>query len=253
MTKSTNRMLRVNDVELYVAISGVGEPLLLLHGLTGSSGDWLHAGLHRFERAFQVITVDARGHGRSTNPSRSLSHRQCAADTLALLDALGVRSCKAVGMSFGGNTLLHVATMAAERIEAMVLVSATPYFPLSARRIMTAATSEAQPPEAWASMRERHHHGDEQIRALFEYQHALKDSYDDVHFTPPELARISARTLLIQGDRDPLYPLELSLEMYRAIPNAALCVVPSAGHGPIFLDQSDAFTRTAIAFLSGAH
>jgi pimeloyl-ACP methyl ester carboxylesterase len=251
MTEPTSKTVRVHGADLHVEFTGEGEPLLLLHGLTGSCRDWVHAGRDILKKSFQLILVDARGHGRSANPSGILSHRQCAIDTMALLDHLGLATCKAIGMSFGGNVLLHLATMS-ERVAAMVLVSATPYFPEQARRIMAAVPAQAQPPEAWARMRESHHHGDEQIRALFEYQHALKDSHDDVHFTPPELSRVSARTLLIQGDRDPLYPLELTLEMYRAIPNSALWVVPRAGHGPIFLDQAGPFARVATEFLKEA-
>jgi len=47
----------------------------------------------------------------------------------ALLDQLGIRACKGVGISTGGNVPLHMATKQLERVTAMVLVSATPYFP----------------------------------------------------------------------------------------------------------------------------
>lgn len=252
MHRTKAETVRVNDVDLYVETRGAGEPLLLIHGLTGSSQDWIHAGRDRLAENFELIAVDARGHGRSNNPSRRLTHRQCAMDMVALLDHLGLLRCKAIGMSFGGNVLLHVATQHPERVEAMVTVSATPYFPAQARAIMAALPVEAQSAEAWEQMRAYHRWGDEQIRALFELQYALKDSYDDMNLTPPELSRIRARTLIVQGDRDPLYPIELSVEMYRAIPNAELAVVPNAGHGPIFLQQADAFTRTAIDFLKRA-
>jgi pimeloyl-ACP methyl ester carboxylesterase len=252
MLQTTNEMVRVNDVDLYVEIRGRGAPLLLLHGLTGSSQDWIHAGRELLAQHFQLIAVDARGHGRSSNPARTLTHRQCAIDTLALLEHLGLTRCKAIGMSFGGNVLLHVATRELDRIEAMVVVSATPYFPEQARRIMESLVPEAQPAEAWQAMRERHQLGDAQIRALFQQQYALKDSYDDMSFTPPELSRIRARTLIVQGDRDPLYPVELSVEMYRAIPNAELAVVPNAGHGPIFVQHAETFARRAVEFLNRA-
>jgi pimeloyl-ACP methyl ester carboxylesterase len=170
-------------------------------------------------------------------------------DVVALLDLLGIRRCKAIGMSFGGNTLLHVATQQFDRIDAMVLVSSTPYFPEQARRLMGALPVEATSAEAWDELRKRHELGDEQIRSLLEQQYALKDSYDDMNLTPPELSRIRARPLIEQGDRDPLYPLELSLEMYRAIPRAELWVVPNAGHGPIFMEHADTFARTAVTFL----
>ena len=51
------------------------------------------------------------------------------------------------------------------------------------------------------------------------------------------------------GDRDPLYPVEMGVEMYRAIPRAALWVVPKGGHGPIFAEAARLFARTALDFL----
>ena len=69
-------------------------------------------------------------------------------------------------------------------------------------------------------------------------------------FTPPLLATITARTLIVHGDRDPLYPVELALEMYRSIPGSALWVVPNGGHGPIFGAFAAPFVATASAFLN---
>ena len=65
-------------------------------------------------------------------------------------------------------------------------------------------------------MRQRHAHGDEQIRSLWRQGNAFKDSYDDLSFTPPRLSTIMARTLIVHGDRDPFYPASLALEMYTA-------------------------------------
>lgn len=241
--------VRLNGMELYFEEHGQGEPLLLLHGFTGCAGDWVHAGRDQLAREHRLIAPDARGHGRSSNPERTITHRQCALDTLALLDHLGIGRCKAIGMSMGGNTLLHMATLQPERVEAIVLVSATMYFPEQARRIMAASPVEEQPPEAWEAMRRCHRRGDEQILALWEQQRAFKDSHDDMSFTPPSLARITARTLIVYGDRDPLYPVEMAVEMYRAIPRSALWVVPGGGHGPIFLEAAEGFARAALAFL----
>jgi len=239
----------VNGIDLYYEVHGAGEPLVLLHGLTGCSGDWAYAGRDQLVGDYQLIIPDARGHGRSTNPQKTLTHRQCALDFLALLDHLGIQKCKAIGMSFGGNTLLHMATLQPDRFEALVLVSATLYFPEQARQIMRQAPVENAPPEEWRAMRERHKLGDEQIVTLWEQQRGLKDSYDDVNFTPPYVSRIKARTLIVYGDRDPLYPVEMAVEMYRAIPRSQLWVIPNGGHGPIFLDAADPFVRTSRQFL----
>ncbi len=247
----TEATVNLNGAELYYEID---EPLLLLHGGTGCHGDWVYAGRDQLVREYRLIAPDARGHGRSLirekrNPQKTLTHRQCALDTLALLDHLGIARCRAIGVSMGGNILLHMTTLQPERIEAMVIVSATMYFPEQARRIMAAVPAvEDQPAEAWESMRRRHKVGDEQIVALWDWTRAMKDSYDDMNFTPASLSRITAPTLIVYGDRDPLYPVEMAVEMYRAIPRSALWVVPNGGHGPIFFDAAPQFVETALAF-----
>jgi pimeloyl-ACP methyl ester carboxylesterase len=244
--------LAVNGIGLYYKTSGSGEPLLLLHGMTGCSDDWQYAGGDEFAREYQLIAPDARGHGRSTNPLKTITHRQCAIDTIALLDHLRIERLKAIGVSFGGNTLLHMATQQPDRISAMVLVSATMYFPEQARSIMRQVPVENQPDGAWESMRQRHKLGDEQIVTLWEQQRALKDSYDDVNFTPAQLAEIKASTLIVYGDRDPLYPVEMAVEMYRAIPRSALWVVAGGGHGPVFLEAAGQFVETTRRFFRSA-
>lgn len=239
----------LNGIEMYCEIEGTGEPLLLLHGGGGCHEDWTYAGRDQLLSKFMLIAPDARGHGRSTNPQKTITHRQCALDTLALLDHLGIERCRAIGLSMGGNILLHMATMQPDRIEAMVLVSATMYFPDQARAIMRQIpAADSQPPAEWQAMRQRHRLGDEQIIALWDWQRGMKDSQDDMNFTPPSLARISASTLVVYGDRDLLYPVEMGVEMYRAIPRSALWTVQNGGHAPVFLDASDEFVRKTLAF-----
>jgi pimeloyl-ACP methyl ester carboxylesterase len=125
-----------------------------------------------------------------------------------------------------------MATKQPERIKAMVLVSATPYFPAQARSIMRQYAdnlSEAQ----HEALRRSHPGGDEQIKAILASTRAFADSYDDMSFTPPHLATIQARTLVVQGDRDSLYSVELSVEMVKAIPKSSLWIIPNARHGPV--------------------
>ena len=244
--------VRVNGIDLFYEVEGSGEPLLLLHGGGGTHANWAYAGRDQFLRAYKLIAPDARGHGRSTNPQRTITHRQCALDMLSLLDHIGIQRCRAIGISMGGNILLHMATMRPERIAAMVTVSSTMYFPEQARAIMRQIPVENQPPSEWETMRKRHTLGDDQIVALWEWQRGMSVSYDDMNFTlPPELTRITASTLVVvDGDRDFLYPIEMAVDMYRAIPKSALWIVPNGGHGPVFLDAAAAqFAQTILTFL----
>ena len=95
-------------------------------------------------------------------------------------------------------------------------------------------------------MRQWHTHGDDQIRALWQAGVDFATSHDDMNFTATTLAGISARTLIVHGDRDPLYPVEVAIELYRGIPNSALWVVPNGGHGPIFGEQAADVRRSGL-------
>ena len=247
-TSSTGQTLPVNGMEMYYETRGEGEPLVLLHGGGGIGANW-DLIFKEPPKGYRLIVPDLRGHGRSTNPSLVFTFQQAALDVYAILDLLGIERCKAIGMSLGAKTLLHMATQQPSRIEAMVLVSAAPYFPEQAREIMRSLSSENRSEAEWQQMRQWHKHGDDQIRALWRMGNAFKDNYTDMNFTPPYLATISARTLIVHGDRDPLYPVNLAVEMYGAIPRSYLWIIPNGGHGPIFGDMAEPFVRTALAFL----
>jgi pimeloyl-ACP methyl ester carboxylesterase len=242
----------VNGFDMYFEDRGAGEPLLLLHGGMGIGADWLHV-FPEDPDGYRAIVPDLRGHGRSTNPSGAFTFRQCAQDVLALLDHLGVPSAKAIGMSMGAKTLLHVATARPSVVSAMVLVSATPYFPPSLRTAAAQFTQDALDgltDAERAALRARHVHGDAQIAGLYEMTRGFATSYDDLAFTPPQLGTIAARTLIVHGDRDPLYPVELGVDLYRAIPHSALWVVPYGTHGPVFGPIAGSFRAAALAHLS---
>jgi pimeloyl-ACP methyl ester carboxylesterase len=241
------KAVTLNGVEIYFEVHGAGEPVLLLHGFSGSGQDWKPS-LSQWGDGFQLIVPHLRGHGRSGILAAPFRHRDAAADIFALLDCLEIGACKGVGISAGGNVLLHMAASQPARVKALVAVSATPYFPAQARVIMR-QYPETIPPEQWEVLERSHPGGEAQIRALLESIRAFADSHDDMNFTPPLLATIEARTLIVQGDRDPFYPLELSLEMAKAIPHSALWIVPNSGHGPVFGDRWSEFQRTAAAFL----
>jgi pimeloyl-ACP methyl ester carboxylesterase len=236
-------------VDLYFEVHGTGEPLVLLHGFSGSSQDWSSA-IPALSADFQLIIPDLRGHGRSGTLAKPFRHDEAAGDMFELLDRLGTGAFKGIGVSGGGNVLLHLATRRPERVKAMVLVSATSYFPAQARPIMRqypASVTEQQR----ELLRLRHPGGDPQIQALLDSVKSFADSYDDLSFTPPHLATIKARTLIVQGDCDPLYPVGISVEMAEAISQSSLWIIPGAGHGPVLGERWPEFLKTASAFLRG--
>jgi pimeloyl-ACP methyl ester carboxylesterase len=241
----------INGIQLAYEEQGSGPALLLLHGFGGCRDAWKPL-LPGLAGHYRVIMPDLRGHGGSTNPSGTFTHRQAALDMFALLDQLGIREFKAMGISSGGMILLHMATQQPKRVEAMVLISATTYFPEQARAIQRhMAAPDSLSPDLLKWMRHCATRGDTQVRDLVRQLNGFKDSYDDMNFTEPFLHTITARTFIVHGDRDPLFPVAIPVQAYGAIPHSYLWIVPNGPHVPIFEPQAKQFEELALAFLRG--
>jgi pimeloyl-ACP methyl ester carboxylesterase len=245
---AAGKTVAINGMQMYYETHGDGEPLVLLHAF-GVAGQLWAPFIPELSKHYRLIVPDLRGHGRSTNPSHQFTHRQSALDVFALLDRLGIRTFRAMGVSTGGMTLIHMATQQPARVEAMVLIGATIYFPEQAREIMRKSTVESLTPQDYEQGRQIHKHGDEQIRELRRIFHGFKDSYDDMNFTGPYLSTITARTLVVHGDRDVFFPVDIPVQMFHSIPNSALWIIPNGGHVPIY-DPKVPFTTTAVEFLA---
>jgi len=242
--------VHTGDLELYYEESGTGEPLVLLHGFGGCTRNWdpFTAALAESHR---LIVVDLRGHGRSTNPTGTFTHRDAARDVFLLLDQLGIDRFSAMGISSGGMALLHMATSQPGRIGSMVLVSATTHFPDQARTIMRRAALGTMPRQVQEMYRGCAARGDAQVRELIAQFNAFHDSTDDMNFDAHGLSTITARTLIVHGDRDRFFPVEIPLSIYRSVPDAQLWVIPGGDHVPIY-DPAVPFTSAALRFLAGS-
>ncbi|MBC3919188.1 alpha/beta fold hydrolase [Undibacterium sp. CY18W] len=250
-TSTIGKSVQINNMEMYYEEYGAGKPLLLLHGFGGCVQNW-YPFIGTLAEHYRLILVDLRGHGHSTNPDNKFTHRQAAIDVFLLLDKLGVDRFSAMGLSTGGMTLLHMATSQARRIDVMVLISATTHFPEQARIIMRRSSFGTMPQPVRDMYRECAKRGDEQIRQLITQFNAFHEDYDDMNFTPQSLSGITARTLIVHGDRDAFFPVEIPVNIYRSIPDAALWIIPGGDHVPVY-DSAVPFTSTALRFLDGAN
>jgi pimeloyl-ACP methyl ester carboxylesterase len=91
--------------------------------------------------------------------------------------------------------------------------------------------------------------GDAQIRQLIGQFNALHSDREDMNFSAQSLSGITARTLVVHGDRDQFFPVEIAVSMFRAIPEAELWVIPRGDHVPIF-EAAVPFTSVALRFLN---
>ncbi|MBC8211873.1 MAG: alpha/beta fold hydrolase [Gammaproteobacteria bacterium] len=111
---------------LYLNHSSVGEgyPLIVIHGLFGSSRNW-QALSKLFARSFRVITVDLRNHGDSFH-APEMGYALMAGDVLDLMDYLAIDSAHILGHSMGGKLAMQLAQMAPERVNKLVVADIAP-------------------------------------------------------------------------------------------------------------------------------
>lgn len=104
--------------------SGEGPPLLIIHGLFGSSRNWRSLS-QQFAEHFNVISVDLRNHGDSPHLDE-MNYQVMAQDVLALLDKLQVAEVSVIGHSMGGKVAMMLCRMFPERVTQLVVADIGP-------------------------------------------------------------------------------------------------------------------------------
>jgi 2-succinyl-6-hydroxy-2,4-cyclohexadiene-1-carboxylate synthase len=115
------------DFALNVEIAGSGEPLVLLHGFTGSAQSWGEFA-EMLSACRTTIAVDVVGHGASDSPG-SLEHyvmAQCAADLVDAVRLVGFPRAAWLGYSMGARTALRVANSFPAAVSCLVLIGGSP-------------------------------------------------------------------------------------------------------------------------------
>ena len=115
--------IRANGVRQHVLrFGGAGRPLLLVPGITSPAPTWAFVG-EWFGRRFDTYVLDVRGRGLSEHGSHlDYSLEACAADVLALAQALGFDRFHLVGHSMGARIVALAATVGAPGVDRIVMV-----------------------------------------------------------------------------------------------------------------------------------
>src|SRR5690625_1525138 len=106
--------LNVNGVKIYYEQFGSGEAVVLLHSLGTSSSIWKKQIEKLKKNNYQVIVVDARGHGE-TELSSPFSFYDWANDIICILDTLEVDKAHFIGTSMGGHVVFELFQIAPKR------------------------------------------------------------------------------------------------------------------------------------------
>jgi pimeloyl-ACP methyl ester carboxylesterase len=111
------------DVEIHTEVHGEGDPLVLVHGFTGSAHDW-DGVVPALSGDRQVVTVEHRGHGRSTNTGDAATYRfdQLVDDLEVVVDHLGLGRFDLLGHSMGGVVSMRYALRHPDRLRSLLLM-----------------------------------------------------------------------------------------------------------------------------------
>ena len=240
-----------DGARLYYEVQGEGEPMVLIHGYP-LSGKLFRDNVAALSAEYQVVSVDLRGFGNSETPDALGSVETYAADTLAVMDELGLEQAVVAGMSMGGMTALAMVRQAPERVAGLVLISTTARPAGTAEAgLWNGSSVQAQEPGGLSRLgafftpdmltgvtrSERPELvtylggvvGEASVAGAVAGGTALAERPD----SRGTLATITVPTLILVGQEDSLTPLEVHQEMQAGIAGSQLVVLPGASHGAI--------------------
>ena len=119
-----------NGVRIHYHVERKGPPLVLQHGVTQDIDDWREAGVvDALKGNYQLILIDARGHGDSDKPHDPQSYALDlkVSDVVAVLDELNISKAHYFGYAMGGVIGYGIVKYAAERFYSLIIGGAHPY------------------------------------------------------------------------------------------------------------------------------
>jgi 3-oxoadipate enol-lactonase len=258
----------VNGIDVYFELHGAGPPLL---NISGSGNDLRRspASVLPVNRAFETLSYDQRGLGRTSKPETDYTMADYADDAAALIRSMGWERCHVLGTSFGGMVALELAVRHPDVIDRLALCctspgGAAPSYPLHELQAL-------EPGDAFATRmrlldRRWDPDADEPIPGLGSYYDQMVEAGSVApdaeqalglrrqlaaradHDVVAELPSITAPTLVCAGRYDGIAPVENSELLASRIPGARLEIF-EGGH--LFMIQDRSAFPAIIDFLRG--
>lgn len=241
---SKSSIARLGRYRLHYKQYGEGRPLVLIHGLSGSAG-WWGRNLPLLSRHYRVIVLELVGFGgnRAWRPGRIVD----TADRLAdFISTLPEHHAHVLGHSMGGQIATQLAGRHPERVDRLILVSASGMVRTDLLRMALRLPLQARhSPFDFAPRLTIDALRAGPLNLLLSTLDILRDDVSDA------IAHIRTPTLLIWGRNDKLVPVTVGETVQRLIPDSRLAVLPRAGHVPMW-DRPAEFNRLVLEFLGEA-
>jgi pimeloyl-ACP methyl ester carboxylesterase len=126
MLNESFEKLQVNGAQIAYRRVGNGRALMILNGFAATGADWDPSFIDRLASSNQLILLDNRGIGRSTDNGRPFGIAQLADDAARVIEMLGIERANVVGWSMGGFIAQTLALQQPRRINKLILLSTDP-------------------------------------------------------------------------------------------------------------------------------
>jgi 2-succinyl-6-hydroxy-2,4-cyclohexadiene-1-carboxylate synthase len=261
-----------NGVAYHVEIYGHGDPLLLLHGFTGSVESWKWL-VPKWQHQRKLIMIDIIGHGLSDSPhdSKRYEIEHVAADLEEILKQLHIEKVNVLGYSMGGRLALTFAVLYSHRVNKLILESSSPGLKSDEERRARIKSDEALALEI-ETYGVKHFIEKWENIPLFATQKRLPPIVQECIRTErlrnnakglanslrgmgtgkqpswwDRLSEVTIPTLLICGELDEKF-CQIASEMARLMPNAVVSKISDSGHA-IHVEQPEIFVKIVDEFI----
>lgn len=257
-------VLTIDSLNWYYEESGVGTPVLLVHGHPFDCTMWrpqLTVGIPA-----HLIAPDLRNFGRTASPNGPAGWSTYAEDLLQFMDTLGINRFAVAGLSMGGQIALELFALAPDRILGLALCDTSAQLDTPEKRANRLALAErlereGMEPYSYEVLPKMicDHTIDTKpdvARELFEMMKRapVRGAADAARARTqrrdyvPLLPNIEVPTLIVVGEFDAFTPIPDAELMHNAIPGSHLVVIQKAGH-VTNLEQPEALEQALGSFI----
>jgi len=247
----------VRGLRTYYEVRGAGPPVVMLHGGC-CPVETFAAQAEALEQRFRVYLPERRANGRTPDVEGPLTYQAMTDDTVAFMQEMEIANADIVGFSDGAIIGLHLTIQHPDLVRTLVSIGgsfqASGLLPVSEMLPRGLVMAKFAPmveiyervspdgPEHFAVVRKKH----ERMWA------------EEPNLSIQDLGTIRCPTLVMSADADNVR-LEHTLALFRAIPDARLCIVPDSSHLSILEHPAlvnrlllDFLTATSVATTAGA-
>ncbi|MEO8286120.1 MAG: alpha/beta fold hydrolase [Chloroflexota bacterium] len=236
--------VRVGGQTVRYEVAGKGEPVILVHGLSGSTRWWRNT-VPDLERSYRVYTIDLPGFGSMRRLGKVFVLREAADWLLNWMRTIGIERAHMVGHSMGGYVCLMLAALHPEAVDRLVLVDLAGLptgrsmmghvVPLAHDVILS--NHSFLPVLVFDALRSG-------PRILWRTARDLLQ--EDVR---TQLQHLVSPTLIVWGEKDVLMPPSAGVILREEIAHSRLVVIQDARHVPMF-DKPREFNEIVLRFLA---